>query len=149
MFDFVKPDNHIPITNDDMIRFEKYFDIAIPDILKHYYLLHNGNYIQNVFVSFNDESYCVHGIIPLSDPDSLFSVEKILDDEITQTYLDDRLIPFAYDEGGSFFCWHRDDHRVYFSCDAVLDENDMELSIYMCDSVEEFFNGMLDSFKKA
>ena len=65
MFEFVKSSGYIPITNDEIDFINCEFNIRIPQILRQYYIMHNGKYMHNVYINFENNIRCLHYIIPL------------------------------------------------------------------------------------
>lgn len=147
MFEFVKSSGYIPITDDEIDFLNSEFNIRIPQILRKYYIMHNGKYMHNVYINFEDKIRCLHYIIPLTNNNASFNVEDILNDEIHKSLVSDKLIPFGIDEGGAIFYWDKESYKVYICLDSYMDDNDdMEIPIYVCDSIECFFKYAQDSY---
>lgn len=159
-------DKYIPVSEDDINRVEKKLGIVFPDVLRKYYLEHNGKYIHTVYIPNADTDMGditgIADIIPVITNEiihgikSEFSVECIKENELNEPYdkwvghlrIKTNLIPLAINEGGDIYYWDSNDGKVYISFNADEDENGMEIPYYVCSSVDEMFRLMNEAYEK-
>ena len=148
MFDFVKDsERSYPVTTSDIENAEQILGVTLPDILKEYYLLHNGKYMaQFDFVCEDGNSTRVHEILPLISANNHISVVNSKTDEIINEYLPAPLIPIAIDDGGYFFCWSTEDNSITLLLEHRLDDEDFLEPI--CASIEDFFEILQNTYLK-
>ncbi|MBQ3160714.1 MAG: SMI1/KNR4 family protein [Oscillospiraceae bacterium] len=159
MYNFFREDcdKYIPVSEDDINRVEKKLGIVFPDVLRKYYLEHNGKRIHTLYIPECDgEITGVHDIIPIITNEiihgikSEFSVECIKENELNEPWnrVASYLIPLAINEGGDIYYWDTNDGKVYISFNADEDENGMEIPYYVCSSVDEMFRLMNEAYEK-
>lgn len=159
MYNFFREDcdKYIPVSEDDINRVEKKLGIVFPDVLRKYYLEHNGKYIHTVDIPWadTDDITGVAEILSLTSDDE-FNVECIKKKELNEPYdkwvghlrIRTNLIPLAINEGGDIYYWDTNDGKVYISFNADEDENGMEIPYYVCSSVDEMFRLMNEAYEK-
>ena len=159
MYNFFREDcdRYIPVSEDDIKRIENTLGIVFPDVLRKYYLEHNGKCIHTVdILSYDGQVTGVHDIIPIIDNNiihgikSEFSVECIKYNELNEPWnrVASNLIPLAINEGGDIYYWDSNDGKVYISFNDDEDENGMEIPYYVCSSVDEMFRLMNEAYEK-
>ena len=154
-------DRQIPVSIEDINRIEKKFKITFPDVLKKYYLEHNGEFIHTVYIPiyYNDGTSgitSVHEIIPLINNESkYYNVEHIKEEEMNEPEklginlrVRNNFIPLAINQGGDIYYWDSNDEKVYISFNDDEDENGLEIPYYICSSVDEMFKLMNEAYEK-
>lgn len=151
---FKRDTRFIPISVTDIEKFQEKYGVILPDALREFYINHNGNYIHTVYIPadndrFEGEMIGVHEILPLqaSDEDDC-SVEYIKDKDLSEPWIDPKLVPFAIDECGDVWYWDMYDGKVCIVFDEDEDENGMLIPWYVCSSVEEMFKLMNEAYEK-
>lgn len=153
---------YVPVTNADIDRIEKKFEIVFPDVLRKYYLEHNAKWIHSIVINAPDEDgSCIHEILPIINTpinkwgiENEYSVECIKDNEMNEPkelgYLRIRnnFVPLAIDDGCNTYYWDSNDGKVYISYNDNEDENGLEIPYYVCSSVEEMFRLMDEAYEK-
>ena len=153
---------YVPVTEADIDRIEKKYEIIFPNVLRKYYLDNNAKWIHSVKIYSDDGAEVeINGIIPLINRPlnkhgikNTYSVECIKDSEINELeefgYLriERNFIPLAIDCGGNICRWDSNDGKVYISFNDDEDENGLEIPYYVCSSVEEMFRLMNEAYEK-
>lgn len=153
---------YVPVTNADIDRIEKKFEITFPDVLRKYYLEHNAKWIHSVEI--HELGGCkayIHEILPIINTpinkwgiENEYSVECIKDNEMNEPnelgYLRIRnnFVPLAIDGGCNTYYWDSNDGKVYISYNDNEDENGLEIPYFVCSSVEEMFKLMDEAYEK-
>lgn len=135
MFNFVMELNNTHISNEEILKIERLYNIQFPDILREYYLKHNADKIKLCLFEVDEEEFGVAKIVPLKYGNCDFEniVKNDRDDEI----IDPHLYPLARNEGGDYYYWDDRNENVYMIyCD------DIENPILICNTVKKFFELM-------
>lgn len=144
---------YVPVTEADIDRIEKKYEIIFPNVLKKYYLDNNAKWIHSVKIYSDDGAEVeINGIIPLINRPlnkhgikNTYSVESIKGSEINELeefgYLriERNLIPLAIDCGGNICRWDSNDGKVYISYNGDEDASGLEIQYCVCSSVEKMF----------
>lgn len=121
------------VTPEYIEEVEKRYGLKFPEILREYYLRHNGSEMQEIrFEKFGIE-FCVIFLYDLKY--GKMPLEKVMgynarNDEIPSTF-----IPLAQDEDTDDFYWDSSTGKVYF-----LSLSNVEHPKEICESVDEFIN---------
>lgn len=121
------------ITIEYINEFQDKYNVILPEILKEYYLKYNKSDIKQCkFYLYGEEyNFCLEFIIPLRDAN--ISVEKILELNKDNKYLQ-TIVPLAEDIDGDDFYWEKETGKVIY-----LSMENADNPIPICDSVEDFF----------
>ena len=153
---------YVSVTNEDIDRVEKKFNIVFPAVLRKYYLEHNAKWINGVEIQEpGADVVYIHEMIPIINTPlnkwghkNGYSVECIKEEEMNeieefgQLRVRNNFIPLAINEGGDNYYWDSNDGKVYISYNADEDENGFEIPYYVCSSVEEMFRLMDEAYDK-
>lgn len=133
-------DFFVPITKEDINKFEKENNMIMPNYLRKFFFMYNGASIKECIYKTN---YIVNSFLPLLKLEYRSSVEDFLpwvrDDEFLIGRID--LIPFTIDPGGIpclVSIGGSDEGAVYYSA-VGLDEKPLRK---IADSFEEFIDGL-------
>ena len=143
------------VSEADILRIERVFDIEIPKLLREYYLRCNGAAVKTLYASGCDHiSFGLHAIDALiyrmkysadnsvtfvNDGEGSFekTVRMFKDYDVVR---DNHLIPFACDEGGELYYWQKGTSAVY-----IIFADDFDNPVKAFESIEDFF----EAFAKA
>ena len=155
-------DVYMPVSENDINRIERELNIALPDVLRKYYLEHNGKYIKLVKIKKDNngddgmgDTADIAQMLPLTSDDE-FNVECIKKNELNEPNdewvghlrIRTNFIPLAINGGGDIYYWDSNDGKVYISFNACEDENGMEIPYYVCSSVDKMFRLMNEAYEK-
>ena len=121
------------ITEEDIREVEERFGITFPQVLRKFYLEHNGDIIKSCIFTLDGNEYMVQDLHYIKVKNRA-SVDLIFPWQIEDGYISPCFVPFAYDPGGESYYWSTDDGKVYF-----INTEEIENIIFVCDSIEEFF----------
>ncbi len=152
MFQFVKGKRTgFEITLQDINQIEEKYQMKFPPILAEFYLQCNGatmtNYLLQADMDEDDEyeddeyeEFEVYEEFPFGVRDFValrhgsLSFEHKVDQNRLDGYVDDDMLPIAYDQGGDFYYWDKNSEKVYLYYD-----DDMEDPIFICHTIQRFF----------
>ena len=131
MFKFIESENDKANVTDEYVdSIERSLDIKFPDILRKYYLNHNGAQIKECTFELYDTEFSVHSICDLNY--GTMPVEKILEYNSKNEDIPNECYPIAEDDI-NYYYWNTKDGKVYYYME------DEEEPILISDSIEEFF----------
>jgi len=133
MYNFLKNDQPLSVTSNDVELVEVRFGIKFPQILKEYYLKYNGMGINLCKFKINGNEYEVAEIIALCAGEDSF--EDIKMDELEDDFIPKEFMPLAYDRGGDYYYWNSETEFVY-----LVYPDCIENPILICHSIQAFFN---------
>ena len=134
MYSFVKAQSeNTHILSRDIMEIESKYNIKFPEVLREYYLKHNGDKIRLCIFKVDDEEFGVAEIVELKYGNCSF--EKLVENDMEDGFIDEHLYPLACNEGGDYFYWDIRDENVY-----MLYCDDIENPVWICASVKEFFD---------
>lgn len=138
---FVKRDDPNFKIDDEYIKeVEARYSFSFPDILRDYYLKHNGcDMYETRFEKFGIE-FCVIFLYDLRY--GKMPVEKVLEYNKDNDGIPSTFVPLAQDEDTDDFYWDSSSGKVYF-----LSLSNIEHPKEICGSVEEFIQLINDSVK--
>lgn len=141
MYKFIKDDS-VSIGNitDILADFEKKYGIIIPDALKDYYIGNNDSKIQLCHFTVDGYKCEVSKIIPIVS--SGLSVEKIVENNRVDGFINENLYPLAINRGGDTYYWDSRTENVY-----LLLSDDIENPFKICNSINEFWDILNDCHK--
>ena len=143
------------VSEIDINNIEKRLDIKIPAIMRDYYLRYNGAWVKTVYAKGIDgEMYDLHGIPAIKyknkpagnntfvpDDSGIGEFEQYVEwNRDFDVVVRNRLIPFAYDEGGEMYYWQAETTAVYY----VLSE-DIDNAKKVFNDLESFFQAFCDA----
>lgn len=136
MYGFIKQiKEEYHITEEDLKIVEGKYDIKFPEILRSYYLEHNGDIIKTCYLLVDDYSYGIAKIVQLKNGTTTF--EYIVDNDRKDGIIDENMFPIARNEGGDYYYWNKQTQNIYlYYCD------DIEDPIYICENINSFFEIM-------
>ena len=142
MFNFLEGETDNREKSAERIAYlENKYGIAFPDILKDLYSRTDCSGMKMCEMEINGHSYVAASLVALEDGDIDFEYAADDDrDEPMCNYIPSDWYPFAYDNGGNYFYWSSDTHRVYFS-----DRENVEEPVLVSDSIEAFLDLLNDS----
>lgn len=137
MFEFVinKVTSHEE-SRDIIERIESKYNIVFPEILKEYYIRHDGEMIEYCNLGTEDDPEIVSGIVALCDN----SFEMVKDNCIEDGFIPDSFYPVAETQGGDYYFWDSVSNGIYFVYGDDID-NPRKIS----NSPEEFFERLSKS----
>lgn len=138
-FNFIKQKKEeYHITEEEIVCIEERYNIKFPQILKSYYILHNGDTVKLCRFTIDDYEYSIAKIVQLKSGTATF--EHIVDNDREDGIIGENMMPVARNEGGDYFYWDKVSEKVFlFLCD------DIENHIYICDNIEDLFKLMNNS----
>ena len=140
MFNFVINKN---ATNENckelILKIEKKYNIVFPDIMKDYYMNHDGEKIKHCNIGTEEEPEIVSGIVSLSNND----FESTKEEFVSDGFIPLSFYPIAESRGGDYYFWDSDSNGVY-----LVYGDDIDNPRKRSDNLEEFFKmlngGILD-----
>lgn len=109
-----------------------------PEVLKKYYLEHNGDTIKLCTFNIDGYNYEMAKIVQLKYGSATF--EHIVDGDREDKIIDENMFPVARNEGGDYYYWNKENENInLYYCD------DIEYPIYICKNMEELFEIMQQS----
>lgn len=133
MFNFIESeDMDANVSEEYVVQMEKELGIVFPQILKNYYLYHNGSEIKECRFEKYGLEFCVILIFSLNY--GTISVEKILKYNAKNSSIPKSFMPLALDEDEDDYYWDTQEGKVYY-----LSLENVEHPKEICGSVEEFF----------
>lgn len=135
----------VPISIDDILDFEKKYELIFPDNLREFFLLYNGASTEEYKFFYNGISYSVNSFLPLYSNINA-SLELILPavKDPEEGIGRNDLIPFGTDAGGRPFyvsTGESDYGCVYYDLMGIVFEGEDPL-LKIADSFDEFINGL-------
>ena len=121
------------ITEEDIREVEERFGITFPQVLRKFYLEHNGDIIKSCIFTLDGNEYMVQDLHYIKVKNRA-SVDLIFPWQIEDGYISPCFVPFAYDPGGESYYWHTEDESVYF-----INGIDIENPVFVCKTIDEFF----------
>lgn len=139
MYNFIKQiKEDCSVTKNDIENIEIKYNIKFPEILKNYYLKHNGDTIKLCSFIVDDYEYEISKIVPLKYGSSNF--EHIIDGDREDSIITENMLPIARNRGGDYYYWDVNDEKVYlYYCD------DIENPVYICNNIKSLFDIMINS----
>lgn len=144
-----------PIENTDLDACETVLKHKLPGEFRQHYLKYNGGVPEDNLFPGNDEweSSEVTGFYPIKHKKSAADTQNSLLIEHYQlmcvkNVIPDRMLPFAYDPGGNFFCLDLHDGSVHFYATDAFDptlsveENFVKAQRPLADSFRIFMNDL-------
>lgn len=102
MYSFVKSKSESThISSRDIMEIESKYNIKFPEVLREYYLKHNGDKIRLCIFKVDDEEFGVAEIVELKYGNCSF--EKLVENDREDGFIDEHLYPLACNEGGDYF----------------------------------------------
>jgi cell wall assembly regulator SMI1 len=142
-----------PISGDDLNALEKAIGASLPDSFKAHYLKYNGGVPENTYwlepdtgVDFEIAEF---KSISASGDDNAPSILSTYNSMIRKNVLPSRLLPFANDWGGNFFCLDLGTAAVkFFATDCFDPERSMEVNHkhaerHLCSDFEQFVKHLI------
>ena len=134
------------LTEEDLEKFEKQYDITMPTEIKKHYLLFNGGYPENSLFKLNDDrTYIVNYFYSLCCGEGL-AIEKVLPLLKDKKIFPDWLVPLANDEGGNLFCYSvrpQEFGSIYFySHEFEYGDNPERHITYLASGISEFIDSL-------
>lgn len=132
MYEFVATSSEvIPVLASDIECIERTYGIEFPEVLRNYYLLHNGRAILRCEVETEGQVLTPWIMIPLKygEPD----FEEVMQAHIQVFSTEAKKYPFVMDTLGRLICWDGIDGSV-----SVLSEDSHHFTP-VCQSIQEFF----------
>lgn len=99
------------LTETDISRFEQKYHLVLPEILKSYYLQHNGARIAHIGFKIDDIVYYVYKMTPLLGNGD--TVESMMERAVRYGE-PEWMIPLADDRANGLYYWDAHNERVYF-----------------------------------
>jgi len=131
MFKFITNENEkAKVTEEYVDSIEKKLNIKFPEILREYYLKHNGAEMEECTFELYDVEFSVYSICDLNY--GTMPVEKILEFNSKNQDIPKECYPIAEDDINNYY-WNTKDGKVYY---YMVDEDQPTI---ICESVEEFF----------
>lgn len=133
MYNFIKKiRKEYGINNEDIKNIETHFNICFPEILKKYYLEHNGDLIELCKFVIDGYEYEIFEMVQLKYGDCTF--EYIVNQDREDKIIPLNMLPIAYNRGGDYYYWDILNENVFlYYCD------DIENPIFICDNLLKFF----------
>jgi SMI1 / KNR4 family (SUKH-1) len=142
------------LTELEISTVEVIIGVNFPASLKNHYLLFNGGEIEGC------RFYFIKADANLNEPNGFYlkyfypikygnqDVETLLEENYDELVIKQKVIPKNYipigdDISGWPICCRADNGWIYSLNRETLDENGNEELIHICDSLDEFINGML------
>jgi len=141
-------DTSFSLTEEDLIKFEKKFDIVIPDLIKKHYLKNNGGYPERTvfYDEENDCDYTVNYFYSIGCEDEGMSLEKIMPLLRDENIFPSWLVPLADDEGGDIFAYsirEEDNGAIYYySHEFDYEEDPEEYITYLSEDIDSFLESL-------
>lgn len=134
MFKFIESqDLEKNVSNEYIDSIEKELNIKFPNVLREYYLKHNGaNLKECSFKIAGIDQFSLDIIIPLKYGTT--PLEKEYKWVLENEYIANENIPLAVDMDGDNYYWNSKNGKVYY-----ISVENVENPILVCNSVEEFF----------
>ena len=120
------------ITEEDIREVEERFGITFPQILRKFYLEHNGDIIKSCIFTLDENEYMVDKMFYIKHPN--VALELIMQWDRQDGFIPATMVPLAYDHGGERYYWNTEDESVYF-----INGIDIENPIFVCKTIDEFF----------
>jgi hypothetical protein len=145
------------VTETDLNSIENSLGIKIPPLMRDYYLRYNGAWVKTIYAKGIDgDIYGLHGISPIKyknkpagnntfvpDDSGIGEFEQYVEwNRDYDVVVSNRLVPFAYDEGGEMYYWQAETTAVYY----VLSE-DIDNAKRVFDDLESFFQAFCDAVR--
>jgi hypothetical protein len=118
------------INVDDLVQVENELNIKLSEDFKTHYLRYNGGYPKkSKFLWEDGDTTRINAFLSIKH-EGIVSMEltyKYL--VLEENYLPEKIMPFALDDGGNFFCVSFRDHdydHIYYSNDDHYNVNDNE-----------------------
>lgn len=145
-----------PIGNSDLDACETILKRKLPSDFRQHYLKYNGGIPEDNLFPGNDEwePLEVTGFFPIrhkksaADPQSSLLIEHY-HLMCAKDVIPDRMLPFAYDPGGNFFCLDMEEGSVYFYATDAFDptlsvaDNFLKAQRRLADSFEVFMGHLI------
>lgn len=110
---------------------EQEYGFRFPEVLKEYYIKHNGSVIVPAYLTQGEDSFCVSRFIPLKG--SGYNLEKRLEQYREEQTIPGYLIPLADNNGDMDFFWDSRNEDIYRT---YLDDTGFTL---VCRGLDRFF----------
>lgn len=136
------------LTEDDLRKFERAFNIQMPQSIKQHYLKYNGGYPERtVFYSEEDDiEYTVNYFFSIGGNDGM-KVEETMSLLSDEKVFPKWLVPLADDAGGDLFAYSiregEEGAIYYYSHDFDYGENPEEHVTKLADNIEVFLESLL------
>ena len=139
MFDFVVNKSVTHNESSALIaELELRYNISFPDILKEYYIRHDGEMIEYCNINTKNDPEIVSKIVSLCNKE----FESIKEECIVDGFIPDSMYPLASNRGGDYYFWDSEFGAVY-----LFYGDDIDSPVKKSNSVKDFFE-MLDKSVK-
>ena len=133
MYDFIERDDEDWKVSEEYVEsLENNLGLRFPEVLRNYYILHNGADTMECSFEKNNLDFCVVLILPLKQ--GKVSLEKMIMYTKDNPAIPDSFIPIALDEDEDYYYWDSATGKVvYLSVSNVMHP------ILISENIEEFF----------
>lgn len=118
----------------DIQKIEKLYGLKFSDDFSEFFLMNNGGIPKKPICVVDGEEYEVRSFLAFGD-DEYYSIKKPID--YFQKHTNGKIIPFAVDSGGNYFCLNVENKKVYFW------SHDDDLYYFLCDSFAKFIDFLI------
>lgn len=142
-----------PLSETDILNFEKQLGATLPAAFKQHYLKFNGGKAKNTYWidAANNEPMEISYFKSISAPkeSNPVSVLSSYESMVKKNVIPKRLLPFATDLGGNFFCIDLETGAVvFFATDSFdpeisLEDNQKHAEQKLCPSFEKFIADLI------
>jgi cell wall assembly regulator SMI1 len=143
-----------PINGGDLKALEKAIGASLPASFKTHYLKYNGGLPENTYWlepdTGEDFEVAEFKSISVSGDDNTPSILSTYKSMIQKNVLPPRLLPFANDWGGNFFCLDTETEAVKFFATDSFDpersmvENQKHAERYLCSDFDKFVENLIN-----
>ena len=131
------------ITINDIEFIESQFSFQFPNDFKEHYLEYNGGKPEKSFFILNDTIYGIQLFLSIKNGNQTIE-NDVQDLKVDDSILPDKLIPFAIDSSGNYFCFSKKeaDFGVIYYWDSENYDDENRAVTYLASSLDEFINSM-------
>ena len=140
-------DTERPISVADLDKIERALGLAFPPDVREHYLKRNGGSPNRYLFKRDDRVYVVQGFLSVRFGPSHNRLENVFQDlKIDREILPKKLVPFAIDPGGDYYCFSVDEvdkGAIYVFVGEHADAPE-RATLRLANSLPEFIEGMVD-----
>jgi hypothetical protein len=113
---------------------EQKYGIVFPEILRQLYAKTDSGEMKMCEMEIGGRTFVAANLVTLEegDMDFEYAADDVRDEPMCN-FIPADWYPIAYDNGGSFFYWSSNSHRVYY-----VDHENVEKQVSISDSIEAF-----------
>lgn len=133
------------LTIEDIMEFEKEYNLSMPNEIKQHYLLYNGGYPEKAMYVVDGREYVINYFYSICCGEGL-ALEKTMPLLSDEKVFPKWLVPFANDEGGNLFCYSiklgEEGTIYYYDHEFEYGENPEKYVCVLSDSLISFMNAL-------